>query len=193
MGPDEGRAEDDPRRLAAHGTAASAFDPWVVGASRRCAAALEPRYKARVYRPQGWITPVVLVNGRMVGVWRHQRKGRRLLVEIDPFGRLPAWARAEVEAEAERLAEFLEGELDSAKPQARKALTKQGSPRLERVLVVVVSPTALALLHLDQRPHPGMDAAHEAVGRHRQPGELDRVARSEIDDVGHAAPSSTPR
>jgi len=89
-----------------------AFDPWVVGASRGAAALLEPRHKARVYRGQGWISPVVLVNGRMVGVWRHARKGRRLLVEIEPFGRLPAWARTQVEAESERLAVFLDGELE---------------------------------------------------------------------------------
>jgi hypothetical protein len=88
-----------------------AFDPWVVGASRRAAALLEPRFKARVYRAQGWISPVVLVNGRMVGVWRHARKGRRLMVEIEPFGRLPAWARPQLEAEAERLAAFLGGDL----------------------------------------------------------------------------------
>jgi hypothetical protein len=89
-----------------------AFDPWVVGASRSAAALLDPRHKSRVFRPQGWISPVVLVNGRMVGVWRHARKSRRLQVEIEPFGRLPAWARRQLEAEAERLAEFLDGELE---------------------------------------------------------------------------------
>lgn len=85
-----------------------AFDPWVIGASRGAAALLAPRHKARVYRGQGWISPVLLANGRIVEVWRHARKGRRLLVEIEPFGRLPAWARTQVEAEAERLAAFLD-------------------------------------------------------------------------------------
>lgn len=89
-----------------------AFDPWVIGASRGAAALLDPRYRARVYRGQGWISPVVLVNGRMVGVWRHAREGRRLLVEIEPFDRLPARVRAQVEAEAERLAAFLDCELE---------------------------------------------------------------------------------
>jgi hypothetical protein len=89
-----------------------AFDPWVIGASRTAPALLEPRHKARVYRPQGWISPVVLVNGRTVGVWKHARKGRRLQVEIEPFGRLPAWARPQLEAEAQRLAAFLDGELE---------------------------------------------------------------------------------
>jgi hypothetical protein len=84
-----------------------AFDPWVVGASRRAAALLDPQHKARVYRPQGWFSPVVLVNGRMVGVWKHERKGKRLSIAIEPFERLPTWAREQLEAEAERLATFL--------------------------------------------------------------------------------------
>jgi hypothetical protein len=88
-----------------------AFDPWIVGASRSAPALLESRHKARVYRGQGWISPVLLVNGRMVGVWKHARKGRRLLVELEPFGRLPAWARTQLEAEAERLAAFLDCQL----------------------------------------------------------------------------------
>ena len=88
-----------------------AFDPWVAGASRRASALLDPKHKARVYRPQGWFSPVVLVNGRMVGVWKHERKGRRLVVAIEPFGRLPAWARGQLANEAERLAGFLGGEL----------------------------------------------------------------------------------
>jgi hypothetical protein len=110
------RARDAPAMAcAASPTAARllpAFDPWVVGASRGAAALLEPRHKARVYRPQGWISPVLLVNGRMAGVWRHERRGKRLRVELEPFGRLPAWALAELEAEAERLAAFLGGELE---------------------------------------------------------------------------------
>jgi hypothetical protein len=89
-----------------------AFDPWIVGASRSAPAFVDPKHRARVYRPQGWFSPVVVVNGRMVGVWRHERKGRRLLVEIEPFGRLPRWARTELEAETERIAEFLGGELE---------------------------------------------------------------------------------
>jgi hypothetical protein len=89
-----------------------AFDPWVIGASRSHPALLHPRHKPRVHRPQGWVSPVVLMNGRMVGVWRHARKGRRLLVEIAPFDSLPAWARTQLEAEAERLAAFLDCDLE---------------------------------------------------------------------------------
>jgi len=107
----------DVRGLAAarsHNTARllPAFDPWVVGASRSAAALLDPQHKTRVYRAQGWLSPVLLVNGRMVGVWKHVRKGRRLQVEIEPFGGLATWARRQLAAETERLAEFLDSELE---------------------------------------------------------------------------------
>jgi uncharacterized protein YcaQ len=88
------------------------FDQWVIGASRNSPALLDPEHKARVYRPQGWISPVLLVNGRIEGVWRHERKGRRLLVDIEPFTGQPTWVRKQAAAEAARLAEFLGGELE---------------------------------------------------------------------------------
>jgi hypothetical protein len=83
-----------------------AFDPWVIGAARH-APLFEPGHVADVYRPQGWISPVLLVNGRIAGVWKHERTGRRLAVEMEPFGRLPAWARKQLSQEAVRLARFL--------------------------------------------------------------------------------------
>jgi uncharacterized protein YcaQ len=88
------------------------FDMWVIGAARDAAALLDPAEKKRVYRNQGWISPVLLVNGRMEGVWKHERKGKRLTVAVEPFGKLPKWARTEVESEAERLAGFLGGALE---------------------------------------------------------------------------------
>jgi hypothetical protein len=88
------------------------FDQWVVGASRTVAAQLDPEHRQRVHRPQGWISPVLLVNGRIDGVWRHRRRGKRLLVAIEPFRKLPGWARAQTEREARRLAETLGGELE---------------------------------------------------------------------------------
>src|SRR5215467_5583257 len=76
-----------------------AFDPWVIGAARH-APLFDPPHLARVYRPQGWISPVLLVNGRIAGTWKHTRNGHRLVVEAEPFGRLPAWARKQLYDEA---------------------------------------------------------------------------------------------
>ena len=54
---------------------------------------------------------MLLVDGVMAGVWRHERKGRRLEVAVEPFGRLARRRGRRREAEAERLAAFLGGEL----------------------------------------------------------------------------------
>jgi uncharacterized protein YcaQ len=93
------------------------FDMWVIGAARDAAALLDPAEKKRVYRNQGWISPVMLVNGRIEGVWKHERKGKRLTVEVEPFGKPPKWARSEVEREAERLGEFLGGEVELSRSE----------------------------------------------------------------------------
>jgi hypothetical protein len=84
-----------------------AFDQYVLAASRHAEFLLPGPFKDRIYRPQGWLSPVLLVDGRMDGIWKHERKGSRLLVQIEPFVDLPAWAHQSAEAEAERLAEFM--------------------------------------------------------------------------------------
>jgi hypothetical protein len=88
-----------------------AFDPWVVGAARTGDTVIDPAQRARVYRPQGWMSPALLVDGRIAGVWRHTLKTRHVAVELEPFARLPVWARKELEVEAERLAAFFERDL----------------------------------------------------------------------------------
>jgi uncharacterized protein YcaQ len=88
------------------------FDQYVIAATRHVEQLLPGDFRPLVYRPQGWISPVLCVNGRLEGVWRHERKGKRLEVEIRPFtGRTTKRVRAAAEAEAERLAEFMGGEL----------------------------------------------------------------------------------
>jgi uncharacterized protein YcaQ len=89
-----------------------AFDHYVVAAPRDRDAVLPAEHRARVYRPQGWLSPVLLVDGRMAGVWSHERKGDRVAVEIEPFGRLSRAEKDGAEAEAQALAAFLGGELD---------------------------------------------------------------------------------
>jgi len=91
-----------------------AFDQYVIAATRHAANLLPGPFKERVYRAQGWLSPMILVEGRMDGVWRHERKGDRLVVEVEPFADLSPAARHGVEEEAERLAGFLGGSLDLA-------------------------------------------------------------------------------
>ena len=83
------------------------FDQYVVAASCHAEHLLPGDFRSRVYRPQGWISPVLLVNGRMEGTWRHTIKGSRVEVVIEPFVKAPMWARRAAAQEAERLAGFL--------------------------------------------------------------------------------------
>jgi Winged helix DNA-binding domain len=48
----------------------------------------------------------VLVDGEVAGMWRAAGKGKKLLVTVEPLGKLTAAARDELAAEAERLAPF---------------------------------------------------------------------------------------
>ncbi len=91
-----------------------AFDAYVVAAPRDVPAVLPAQRRAQVYRPQGWLSPAIVVDGRIAGVWRHERTGSALRVEVEPFGTPARALRDGVRAEAERLAAFLGGELELA-------------------------------------------------------------------------------
>lgn len=83
------------------------FDQYVIAASCYAEHLLPGVPRTRVYRPQGWISPVLLVNGRMEGTWRHETKGSRIDLTIEPFGTPKQWVRRAADNEAERLAAFL--------------------------------------------------------------------------------------
>ena len=85
-----------------------AFDPYVIAASHHADQLLPGIPRSRVYRPQGWISPVLLVNGRIDGIWRHAITRSRIEIVIEPFVKLSGWARRAAGEEADRLAAFLE-------------------------------------------------------------------------------------
>jgi Winged helix DNA-binding domain len=61
-------------------------------------------HQARVSRPQGWISPPLVVDGRIVGVWTAERRGDTLVVGVEPFTTLTRSVRAALPAAAERVA-----------------------------------------------------------------------------------------
>jgi hypothetical protein len=56
-----------------------------------------------VFRAVGWVSPVVLVGGRVGGVWGSERVGERLEVSVEAFGPITAAQRKAVADEADRL------------------------------------------------------------------------------------------
>jgi uncharacterized protein YcaQ len=84
------------------------FDHYVVAAPRKAEAVLETQHRDRVYRPQGWLSPTLVVDGRIEGVW--SLEGNTLLIE--PFKRATKHVKAGIENEVEKLASFYDLTLD---------------------------------------------------------------------------------
>jgi uncharacterized protein YcaQ len=82
------------------------FDSYLLGHIGR-AHLLEMRHHKRVYRNQGWIAPVVLVEGRVAGVWEQHRDGDRLTVRVEPFGRVSSDVASGIRSEAAELGRFV--------------------------------------------------------------------------------------
>jgi uncharacterized protein YcaQ len=90
-----------------------AFDQYVVAAPRDDSPVLADELRPRVFRRQGWLSPVLLVEGRIVGVWRHERSAGTLVVTIEPFEDVGSEVRVAAEAQAQRLLACLgDDELD---------------------------------------------------------------------------------
>lgn len=68
-------------------------------------------FRPLVFRPQGWISAVVLVDGRIGGVWQYETKASRTLVKVRMFAPPSAGVREAIVDEAERLNGFLDTEV----------------------------------------------------------------------------------
>ena len=83
------------------------FDSFLMGHDKRGHLVDAKDYK-RVYLPAGWIAPVVLVDGRVAGVWSYERKGETLRTKASGFRPLSEAVREGVEAEAADVARFFD-------------------------------------------------------------------------------------
>jgi hypothetical protein len=81
---------------AGHVRLLPAFDQYVVAAPRDERATPHPE---RIYRPGGWFSPVLLVDGVMAGTWALEDG----VVSIEPFGQPGKAVREAAEAEGARL------------------------------------------------------------------------------------------
>jgi hypothetical protein len=82
------------------------FDVYLLGHKDR-QHIVDKKHQSKVFRSQGWISPVVLVDGRVVGIWKHTQEKNRLLVNVEKFKPLSKQIRAAVQDEAQELGRFL--------------------------------------------------------------------------------------
>jgi len=82
------------------------FDSYLLGHSEKDHVVAKSHYK-KIYRAAGWISPVVLVDGRAVATWAAAKKGEGVAINVEPFEKLTASVREMVAAESASMAEFL--------------------------------------------------------------------------------------
>jgi Winged helix DNA-binding domain len=86
------------------------FDAYTVGSQPR--ELLFPgRAAERALTPSGQAGnfPVLLIDGTVAGVWHQRRSGRSLDITVEPFDRLTATQRRDLDDQVERIGAFLEG------------------------------------------------------------------------------------
>ena len=86
------------------------FDSYVLGFRPR-ESFVPSDVASLVFRPQAWISPVLLVDGRIKGVW--ERRGRKGLNElrINLFGRLSKNQQEELSDEIDRMSAYFRSDL----------------------------------------------------------------------------------
>jgi len=95
-----------------------AFDPFTNELPRRTETVLPVIHHDDVYRTAGWVTPLVLVDGRIGGTWQLGGSAKRPIVDVV---RWSSWGRSagpELAAEVERVAAFLDKPLAIEATQA---------------------------------------------------------------------------
>lgn len=88
-----------------------AFDPLLLAHATKDHL-VEPRFYTRVYRPQWWISPVVLRGGRAIGVWFPKTTGKIVTLRVELFESATAAVKRGIEREADALGRFLDARCD---------------------------------------------------------------------------------
>jgi len=81
------------------------FDPYILANANKDHL-VHPRHYKRVYRGQGWLSPVILLDGRAVGVWSYDREKGKSGVQTEFFEKVPKAILGEIKRESERLVQF---------------------------------------------------------------------------------------
>jgi hypothetical protein len=93
-------------KIDATPTILPAFDTFLLAHSTKDHL-VEPRFYKKVYRNQGWLSPVVVVSGRIVAIWFLEERAKAFTMDVRPFGSLDAKIRRGIAQEAEALGAFL--------------------------------------------------------------------------------------
>ncbi len=83
------------------------FDVYLLGHRSKSHLVADDHYK-RVYRAAGWLSPVLLIDGRIAGVWSYTRRGKLLQVSIEPFETISKRQQTRIERRGQEIAGFFD-------------------------------------------------------------------------------------
>jgi uncharacterized protein YcaQ len=69
---------------------------------------LKAEFYKRVYRNQGWISPVVLINGEIAGIWSYKLSRKALEIAVELFARVDSRSRKQIKDRAAELADLFQ-------------------------------------------------------------------------------------
>jgi hypothetical protein len=84
------------------------FDAYAVGSHPRERVFPGRAFERALAGGQAGNFPVVLINGAIAGVWHQRRSGRKMDITVEPFDRLTAGQRSELDDQVERIGNFFE-------------------------------------------------------------------------------------
>ena len=93
--------ESRPLRLLPH------FDVFLLGHKDKSHIVDEAHYK-QVFKKAAWIAPVLLSEGRVVGIWKQKRTAKKITVTVEPFVSLTKSHLNDIETEAQYLGQYFE-------------------------------------------------------------------------------------
>ncbi len=83
-----------------------AFDEYIIAYKDRSATMIPERFQ-KVVSNNGVFRPVILINGRVLGIWKRVLSKNRLLVEVEPFEVLSSEIKEKLEKEYAVYGQFL--------------------------------------------------------------------------------------
>jgi DNA glycosylase AlkZ-like len=97
------------------------WDNAIVG--RADARLLAAEHRSRVFQPGLRVLATVLIDGRVAGIWKIERRKKVATLTIAPFGRVSTLVRRALESEAAGLLEFAESDASVKDLQFKTALS----------------------------------------------------------------------
>ncbi len=90
------------------------FDVFTLSLPRKSELApiLPVHLHKKIFRPQGWVTPVVIVDGYIKGIWDHVIKGDSIVVTVEPFENINSNSKDNIVGEAKKISQYFGKELE---------------------------------------------------------------------------------